>query len=550
MNNLNKGNIKVKKYNSATKLLIGLHIGFLLICAIFLSLSLSMLSDSKTATGSVTFDLESPSIALDSGLQLNYNGQVGSSGTLTYTNDAGVETDINNLSLNLTIPQENMFNQYYVKLIYDFSAVNVGTITFGANNYTLTSGQMSAMTTTGTTNEYYSISGTTNSPQALAKDISLNIFEFLKQFTYAHTEAVDTTFNFNIAIIVDTASSCQSTNRSQTVINGKICIDYVLANNVEVGFSNGYTLAFEQHPITTTLTPINVDENDTITIINSGYLKIVFDFKNVIAWGYAGDDEFFKSNYSYFDIKNSIGGYTEVTMETLHITLTANTIIAANTKLNMSELLMFYINNATMTSFDADVLESTVDIYIYYSDNLSKLNNVDYEQKISGKLSSSYAMGCCVTGDSLISIGNNGEVKKAEDIVVGDYVLSYNQTTQQTELNKVTEIVTRYKVLTYQVKLKDGTMLEITPDHPMLTDRGWVCINGNSNGYDISPDVLQEEGLKLGDNIKTLNGYQEVIAITKVVYKNPIIVYNFEVENAHNFFANNMLVHNISSCMS
>ena len=225
MNNLNKGNIKVKKYNSATKLLIGLHIGFLLICAIFLSLSLSMLSDSKTAVGSVTFDLESPSIALDNGLQLNYNGQVGSSGTLTYTNDAGVETDINNLSLNLTIPQENMFNQYYVKLIYDFSAVNVGTITFGANDYTLTSGQMSAMTTTGTTNEFYSISGTTNSPQALAKGISLNIFEFLKQFKYAHTEAVDTIFNFNIAIIVDTASSCQSTNRSQTIINGKLYLE-------------------------------------------------------------------------------------------------------------------------------------------------------------------------------------------------------------------------------------------------------------------------------------------------------------------------------------
>ena len=256
-----------------------------------------MLSDSKTAVGSVTFDLESPSIALDNGLQLNYNGQVGSSGTLTYTNDAGVETDINNLSLNLTIPQENMFNQYYVKLIYDFSAVNVGTITFGANDYTLTSGQMSAMTTTGTTNEYYSISGTTNSPQALAKGISLNVFEFLKQFKYAHTEAVDTIFNFNIAIIVDTASSCQSTNRSQTIINGKIN----LVNIVNLA----PTIDFNENALTFTVSGGYgnwYSENASLNITDGSPVYLSFEFKSFLNSGTIEDT----TNWAYEVIDDKI----------------------------------------------------------------------------------------------------------------------------------------------------------------------------------------------------------------------------------------------------
>ena len=58
----NNANLKTK----TTKLLIGLHIGFLLICAIFLSLSLSMLSDSKTATGVISIEMP-PTLSVTSG---------------------------------------------------------------------------------------------------------------------------------------------------------------------------------------------------------------------------------------------------------------------------------------------------------------------------------------------------------------------------------------------------------------------------------------------------------------------------------------------------
>ena len=66
-NNNNKNTINLgTKINSATKLLICLNIGFLLMCAMFLCMTISMLSDSKTATGTVTFALtSSPELKMD-----------------------------------------------------------------------------------------------------------------------------------------------------------------------------------------------------------------------------------------------------------------------------------------------------------------------------------------------------------------------------------------------------------------------------------------------------------------------------------------------------
>ena len=151
--------------------------------------------------------------------------------------------------------------------------------------------------------------------------------------------------------------------------------------------------------------------------------------------------------------------------------------------------------------------------------------------------------GCCISADSLISLGD-GQYKRVDEVVVGDYVLSMNMETGAYELNKVTEVITVHRTKTYSVVLKDSTELEITADHPMYTERGWVTVGGADYAYDISPDVVQEEPLAIGDKIKTTQGYIEVISITQINYEIPELVYNLKVENNHNFFANDMLIHN------
>ena len=85
-------------------MLIGLHIGFLLICAIFLSFTLSMLSDSKTATGTVTFALtESPELSMDMNFQVKGAEHTTYLGTKQQAEITGEDSI---LKVNLTQKQE------------------------------------------------------------------------------------------------------------------------------------------------------------------------------------------------------------------------------------------------------------------------------------------------------------------------------------------------------------------------------------------------------------------------------------------------------------
>ena len=60
--------------------------------------------------------------------------------------------------------------------------------------------------------------------------------------------------------------------------------------------------------------------------------------------------------------------------------------------------------------------------------------------------------------------------------------------------------------------------------------------------------IKDKEDLKVGDKVLTANGYVEVAEIDKVQYEEGITVYTFEIEKNHNFFVNNILVHNPTPC--
>ena len=143
-----------------------------------------------------------------------------------------------------------------------------------------------------------------------------------------------------------------------------------------------------------------------------------------------------------------------------------------------------------------------------------------------------------------MSVGFNGETKLANAIEVGDKVLTMNTTTGELALESITKVivVTRYSLAT--VRLKDGSVLNLTPDHPILTSTGWA-ICGTSTPYDVSPDVLRDTPLAVGDMVKTLNGYVEVESIDLMTTTRGITVYSYSVENNHNFFAGGILIHNI-----
>lgn len=124
--------------------------------------------------------------------------------------------------------------------------------------------------------------------------------------------------------------------------------------------------------------------------------------------------------------------------------------------------------------------------------------------------------------------------KNIEDIQIGDIVYSMNLQTMQVEEKEVQ----RLKVTENECKLlyliSTGLdYIESTPDHRFyVKDKGWI-------------DASE---LKLGDILIDETGNDKAITeIQTKTYEEPVTVYNFEVEDNHNYFVgeDNILVYTI-----
>lgn len=143
----------------------------------------------------------------------------------------------------------------------------------------------------------------------------------------------------------------------------------------------------------------------------------------------------------------------------------------------------------------------------------------------------------CVSGSAKVRIWTDvGErvitLAQLHEFVMEGYeieVLSYNHKTNTREYKRVLRsfLTGKKKEL---ITVKDITKfdeLDITPDHEVYTKRGYVA----------------GEKLRVSDQILTLGGYS-MKGITVKNYGRKEDVYDIEVEDNHNFFANDILVHN------
>ncbi len=126
----------------------------------------------------------------------------------------------------------------------------------------------------------------------------------------------------------------------------------------------------------------------------------------------------------------------------------------------------------------------------------------------------------CFLPDTLIK--TNGGEKMIKDVREGDVVMSYNEKDNKYEYSKVTKTF-KHNTSSYLV-INDK--LKVTSNHPMHINSEWKEIGK----------------AKIGDKIKTLNEDEAIFSI-KQVYDN-VEVYNLEVENNHNYFAEDFLAHN------
>ena len=194
---------------------------------------------------------------------------------------------------------------------------------------------------------------------------------------------------------------------------------------------------------------------------------------------------------------------------------------------------------------------SQVDLYVSLGDSGSIiLTHVAYEGGASFNPSdiiniNGYSIfhDCCFVAGTQILIDNN-QTMNIEDVRSGDSVMSYNIETGENYLTTVKKLVLN-KHSTHMAKIifDDGNILEMTDYHPLYTINGWSSLTDKKYNQ-----------LKIGDLVKTQNGWSEIIDIIQYTLKEPITTYTLDVrdndemlvdnEINDNFYANGIVAHN------
>jgi hypothetical protein len=169
------------------------------------------------------------------------------------------------------------------------------------------------------------------------------------------------------------------------------------------------------------------------------------------------------------------------------------------------------------------------DHHTYYAENLL-VHNFKY--------------GTCFVAGTKVTMGDGSE-KNIEDVIIGDEVLSFNESTLKNEVKKVIGLnkPIHDDLVTYE--FANQTSITSTFDHPFYVDDLELASFApflTNKRYNIGKEVRQ---IKVGDLVYLSNGVSKT-AIKEIVEQPEIDTqtYIVTVEDNHNFYANGILVHN------
>jgi intein/homing endonuclease len=148
---------------------------------------------------------------------------------------------------------------------------------------------------------------------------------------------------------------------------------------------------------------------------------------------------------------------------------------------------------------------------------------------------------CFVAGTKIQM--EDGSTKNIEDVVVGDSIVSFDLKNDKTKVNKVLNIFSKKvdKIIIYE--FDNGGILKATLDHPIfVNDKGWSSYNNSLSNTLYTLDTPVQK-IEIGDSVKLINTNAILEKMTLVDEETK--VYNLsEIEINHNYFANDVLVHN------
>lgn len=128
----------------------------------------------------------------------------------------------------------------------------------------------------------------------------------------------------------------------------------------------------------------------------------------------------------------------------------------------------------------------------------------------------------CFTKDTQINLPN-GYTRPIQNIKKGDYVLSWNETTEQFETGIVESLI--QKDSTSGIAINGS--VTATEEHPFLTRRGWI----------------KTKDLVVGDWLKKIDKEEQIIVIEPIEFVSQP-VYNMSISGTPTYIANGYVVHN------
>lgn len=158
--------------------------------------------------------------------------------------------------------------------------------------------------------------------------------------------------------------------------------------------------------------------------------------------------------------------------------------------------------------------------------------NKETADAVSGKNVQYKGVSACFAAGTQVKTAEGD--KNIEDVVKGDYVLAENPETGEQEYKQVVQTFVHKKYLLVHVYVEDEEIIT-TEEHPFYVEgTGFVCAGE----------------LKCGDTVRLADGRKVPVKQAGFEYLDePVLVYNFEVEDFNTYYVSELgvLVHN--TCM-
>ena len=290
----------------------------------------------------------------------------------------------------------------------------------------------------------------------------------------------------------------------------------------------------------------------------SGSPQVENDY-DTLNWNYSGS-EFPSGSYvteSQVVFKNT---------ETLHYNGLVEYVVGGDSQFSgTSKQFLVFDSGSGQTGYKhASELDPTVDYFYDFEGNIIDLDEVNYyitsdtnvqiveldvENTDTYIISSSTAFNNVVSHNNPCFIAgteikmSDDSVKNIQDITIGEIVKTYNHDTSTIEDKEVINILHKSVESTVKFTFNDGKELECTHDHPLysLTNQKYISYNPTQTYQLYKLHVDQAE---VGTKVMLFDGTESTI--TGIEEKtDKVTVYNLQdVVDNHNFFANDMLVHN------